>query len=434
VSEVAIRVENLSKNYRLGEIGGATLREDLHRWWAGLRGTPDPTATIDERGDGHPADGALSALRDVSFEVRQGEVLGIVGSNGAGKSTLLKVLSRITAPTSGRVKIRGRVGSLLEVGTGFHPDLTGRENIYLNGAILGMRKVRIDQRMEEIIDFAGIERFLDTPVKRYSSGMYVRLAFAVAAHLEPEILIVDEVLAVGDAQFQRKCIGKMSEVGKGGRTVLFVSHNMPAIIKLCTRCIVLGQGQIVLDGSSEEAVERYLAEVDQSAAAPLRNRTDRRGNGALRFTTFELQSPAGEPLERAKSGLPVVLALRYESTGERAFRNVHIAIAVRGPYDEHLFHLSTGSEGEDFSEVGSTGTFSCELPCVALQPGRYPIDIFCAVNGVTADWVRHAGVLDVAAGDFFGSGRLPPLDQGPFLAHHRWRFTPTEYSGVADKS
>jgi len=432
VSAIAIRIENLSKHYRLGQIGGGTLREDLHRWWAGVRGQPDPASTVDDALVGGPSDGELWALSDVSLDVRQGEVLGIVGRNGAGKSTLLKVLSRITAPTSGVVKIRGRVGSLLEVGTGFHPELTGRENIYLNGAILGMRRAEIDRRMDEIVDFAGVQRFLETPVKRYSSGMYVRLAFAVAAHLEPEILIVDEVLAVGDAQFQKKCIGKMSEVGKGGRTVLFVSHNMPAVIKLCTRCLVMRDGRITLDGTAEQAVERYLGDVDESATVPLHSRRDRTGNGAIRFTSFGLQNAAAVPVARARTGAPVVLALRYESSGQSACRNVHVAIAVRGHFDEHLFHLSTGSEKHDFDEVGASGTFCCELPFVALQPGRYPIDIFCAVNGVTADWVRHAGMLEVDAGDFFGSGRMPPVEQGPFLVHHRWRCEAPEVDdGVA---
>lgn len=417
MNEIAIRAEGLGKLYR---IGGRERHDSLRAAivsgafeWLGRLGV----GRVERRTGGARA---FWALRDASFEIMRGEVVGVVGRNGAGKTTLLRILGRITEPTEGRAVLCGRVGSLLEVGTGFHAELTGRENIYLNGAILGMRKVGIDRSIDEIVDFAGVERFIDTPVKRYSSGMYVRLAFAVAAHLEPEILIVDEVLAVGDAQFQKKCIGKMSEVGKGGRTVLFVSHNMPAVIKLCTRCVVLRQGHIVLDGSAEQAVERYLADVDQSANVPLRNRTDRRGNGALRFTSFALQNPTGAPVERAKSGLPVVLVLRYESPGERALRNVHVAIAVRGPYDEHLFHLSTDSEGEDFDEVKPAGVFFCELPCVTLQPGRYPFDILCTVNGVTADWVRHASVLEVDAGDFFGSGRLPPADQGPFLAHHRW--------------
>jgi lipopolysaccharide transport system ATP-binding protein len=253
-----ISVENLSKSYRLGMIGGATLKEDVNRWWAQMRGKEDPTLKIGEERKARLAGDDFKALDEVNFEVKQGELLGIIGRNGAGKSTLLKILSRITAPTSGEVKIRGRIASLLEVGTGFHPELTGRENVFLNGAILGMSKAEIRKNFDEIIAFSGIEEFIDTPVKRYSSGMYVRLAFAVAAHLEPEILIVDEVLAVGDAAFQKKCLEKMEDAGNQGRTVLFVSHNMPAVTRLCRRGLLLGNGRILKDGSPQQVATVYL--------------------------------------------------------------------------------------------------------------------------------------------------------------------------------
>jgi lipopolysaccharide transport system ATP-binding protein len=260
MSGVVIRVEQLGKSYRLGEIGGATLREDLNRWWQRRRAR--------SRHAGEPVRDTMSALEDVSFDVREGEIVGIVGRNGAGKSTLLKILSRITAPTTGRVKIRGRVGSLLEVGTGFHPELSGRENIYLNGAILGMKKRQIDRRLDEIVDFAEIAGFIDTPVKRYSSGMYVRLAFAVAAHLEPEILIVDEVLAVGDAAFQKKCLGKMQDVSqKQGRTVLFVSHNMAMVSSLCQQAILLDHGRLAAHASVSEIVLKYGGAQESSSAS-----------------------------------------------------------------------------------------------------------------------------------------------------------------------
>ncbi len=255
---VVIRVENLSKQYRLGQIGGMTLRDDVDRLTARLRGRPDPLLKVGQTDHDNRNGETLWALNDVSFEVKQGEVLGIIGRNGAGKSTLLKILSRVTAPTSGTVKVKGRIASLLEVGTGFHPDLTGRENIYLNGAILGMKRTEIDRKFDEIVDFSGVEQFIDTPVKRYSSGMYVRLAFAVAAHLEPEILVVDEVLAVGDAAFQKKCLGKMEDVAKEGRTVLFVSHNMSALLNLCPRSILLVGGQCHQDGLSPDIVRNYI--------------------------------------------------------------------------------------------------------------------------------------------------------------------------------
>src|SRR6185369_4306995 len=253
---LAISSERLSKLYRLGVIGTGTLHDDFERWWARVRGLPDPTLKVDAVH--RPGHGAMWALKDISFDLPEGATLGIIGSNGAGKSTLLKVLSRITAPTEGCVRLRGRVASLLEVGTGFHPELTGRENVYLNGTILGMRKTEIDRKFDEIVAFAEIEKFLDTPVKRYSSGMYMRLAFAVASHLEPEILIVDEVLAVGDAAFQKKCLGKMGEVAKEGRTVIFVSHNMTAIRSLCQRAIWLDNGEILESGQTNRVILNYI--------------------------------------------------------------------------------------------------------------------------------------------------------------------------------
>lgn len=260
MSDIVIRVENLYKEYKLGVINHGTLSHDLQSWWARLRGKDDPNSLISEQHNIDAETNSFLALKDINFEVQAGDRLGIIGKNGAGKSTLLKILSRITSPTRGNVKIKGRVGSLLEVGTGFHPELTGRENIYLNGAILGMGKREIDRKLDEIVDFAGIEKHLDTPVKRYSSGMNVRLGFAVAAHLEPEILIVDEVLAVGDAEFQKKAIGKMEDVSKGeGRTILFVSHNMGAINRLCNNGIVLNNGELVFKGNVREAIQYYLS-------------------------------------------------------------------------------------------------------------------------------------------------------------------------------
>jgi lipopolysaccharide transport system ATP-binding protein len=262
MNDIAIKVENISKLYRLGEIGTGTVSHDLNRWWARVRGKEDPFAKLGEAND-RTAKGNSDyvwSLRDLSFEVKQGEVLGIVGRNGAGKSTLLKVLSKITSPTTGQIKVKGRIASLLEVGTGFHPELTGRENIFLNGAILGMTKTEIRNKFDEIVDFSGVERYIDTPVKRYSSGMYVRLAFAVSAFLEPEILIVDEVLAVGDAEFQKKCLGRMKDVSRNdGRTILFVSHSMAAVKNICTTGILMKNGQLSFAGSADEVVDYYIS-------------------------------------------------------------------------------------------------------------------------------------------------------------------------------
>lgn len=256
MDEIAIKIEHVSKEYRLGAIGGGTLRGDLQSWWARVRGREDPNSKIGS-GEKHIGERFL-ALDDISFEVRKGEALGIIGHNGAGKSTLLKLLSRVTAPTGGTISYNGRIASMLEVGTGFHPELTGRENVYMNGAILGMTKAEIDRKFDKIVEFAEMEKFIDTPVKRYSSGMYVKLAFAVAAHLDSEIMVMDEVLAVGDMKFQQKCLGKMGDAaGSEGRTVLYVSHNMNTIRQLCTRCIVLDHGKLVFDGDTERAIEIY---------------------------------------------------------------------------------------------------------------------------------------------------------------------------------
>jgi lipopolysaccharide transport system ATP-binding protein len=260
MSKVVIKVEDLSKQYRLGEIGTGSLAHDINRWWYNVRGKEDPYLKIGETNDRTKVGNSqyVWSLKDIDFSIKQGDAVGIIGRNGAGKSTLLKVLSRVTAPTTGSVKVKGRIASLLEVGTGFHPDLSGRDNIFLNGAILGMRKDEIKRKFDEIVDFAGVERYVDTPVKRYSSGMYVRLAFAVAAHLESEILIVDEVLAVGDSEFQKKCLGKMDDVSKGeGRTVLFVSHNMASIKNLCTSGIYLKNGGLEYSGGIDEAIAMY---------------------------------------------------------------------------------------------------------------------------------------------------------------------------------
>src|SRR5664280_3330634 len=259
MSNTVISVESLSKAYRLGQIGTGTLSRDINVWWAKVRGKPNPMLRFGETDHGNRDGETLWALKDVSFSVEQGETLGIIGRNGAGKSTLLKILSQVTAPTSGLVKIKGHIASLLEVGTGFHPDLTGRENIYLNGAILGMTRQEVRRKLDEIVAFAEIEQFLDTPVKRYSSGMFVRLAFAVAANLEPEILVVDEVLAVGDLGFQRKCLGKMQDVTGEGRTVVFVSHNIGAVLELCSRAILLDHGGLIEDGPTSIVVNRYLS-------------------------------------------------------------------------------------------------------------------------------------------------------------------------------
>jgi lipopolysaccharide transport system ATP-binding protein len=432
MGETAILVEKLSKRYRLGVSEPyKALRDRL----TDVGRLPLRIAAALVRGNATDADtvapvGSFWALKDISFDVQQGEVIGVIGRNGAGKSTLLKILSRITKPTEGYAEIHGRVGSLLEVGTGFHPELSGRENIYLNGTILGMRRREIAHRFDEIVDFAEIEKFIDTPVKHYSSGMYTRLAFAVAAHLEPEILLIDEVLAVGDAAFQKKCLGKIGHVAKQGRTVFFVSHNMAAIVGLCPRTILLESGQIIGDGATGSIVEQYMETIDKVANLPLGARTDRKGNQRLTFTAFELRDSAGLVSPGASSGQDITLAFAYRSRSGQPLRNVHVAIGVHGQFDESLFHLSTTVNGFDFEEIPAVGVIQCTIPNLPLQPGSYGFNLFCTVSGEIVDWIQNAGRIDVEAGDFFGTGRLPSADQGPFLVGHAWDVVSAETNAL----
>jgi lipopolysaccharide transport system ATP-binding protein len=331
--ETVIKVEGLSKQYRYGVIGHGTLYKDLESWWARLRGKEDPNVRITEH-IGPGLDGEwFWALQDVSFEVQRGEVLGIIGRNGAGKSTLLKILSRVTTPTRGVAKIKGRLASLLEIGTGFHQELIGRENIYLNGAILGMTKAEIKSKFDEIVDFSGLEKFIDTPVKRYSSGMYVRLAFAVAAHLEPEILLVDEVLAVGDVEFQKKCLGKMEDVAKEGRTILFVSHNMAAIRSLCRRTILLDKGKLLMDSATDETVAHYLGQNLLEGAIASAEQIETRMEGLIRkkhpfirFREIALLDESGFPRRSFHSDEDIVVSIDFECL--QAVHDLFISISV----------------------------------------------------------------------------------------------------------
>jgi lipopolysaccharide transport system ATP-binding protein len=320
-----ISVERLCKTYQLGAIGGATLRSDVSRWLANLRGKPDPNLQIGQENQARLRGQEFKALRDVSFEVEQGEILGIIGRNGAGKSTLLKVLSRVTAPTSGEVKVKGRIASLLEVGTGFHPELTGRENIFLNGAILGMTKAEIRKNFDEIVDFSGVEQFIDTPVKRYSSGMYVRLAFAVAAHLEPEILIVDEVLAVGDAEFQKKCMGKMQDVSKHGRTILFVSHQIASVTRLCKNVLWLDGGKFKDYGQADLICSEYMANGSiAKAKREWKNDEKAPGNEWVRLIGAEVHSE-GKVANQVGIDQPVEIHMDYAvlREGKVLIPNIH---------------------------------------------------------------------------------------------------------------
>jgi len=425
--DIAIRTDSLSKQYRIGlrRSGYRTLRDALtdafmapfRRGRRLFRGQQYGAADMQE---------TIWALKDVSFEIKRGEVVGIIGSNGAGKTTLLKILSRITEPTEGYAEIYGRVGSLLEVGTGFHPELTGRENIYLNGAILGMKKAEIDLKFDEVVAFAEIEKFIDTPVKHYSSGMYVRLAFAVAAHLEPEILLVDEVLAVGDAQFQRKCLGKMDEVATAGRTVLFVSHNLAAVENLCKRVLLIDKGNVAMTGDAYTVVNRYLQQVNSSAKnnISLVEDRDRSGDGRIRLTSFHLEDTEGNQVSVARSGMDVVFAFGFQCQEGETPRNVDIGFSIHSERDQALFVLYSSYTGQVFDKLPTVGFFRCHIPNLPLHSGCYRVGARITIGQEEADWPRTGvGYLEVAEGDFYGTGNRGFARSAPFLVNGNWTLT-----------
>ena len=421
MSDTIISVENLGKRY--------SLRHQTGQRYTALRDVITDKARSFFRRNGNKIDVTREdfwALKNVSFEVHPSEVVGIIGRNGAGKSTLLKILSRITEPTEGQVRIKGRVASLLEVGTGFHPELTGRENIFLNGAILGMTRAEIQRKFDEIVDFAEIEKFLDTPVKRYSSGMYVRLAFAVAAHLEPEILVIDEVLAVGDAQFQKKCLGKMKSASRReGRTVLFVSHNMAAVEALCSSAIVLDSGVMIARGETLSMVQTYLDQVGRIQAASLIDRVDREGTGALRFIGTELADGRGQSVASFRCGTDSALVLHCRNSAAQELREVRVAIGVNTELDQRVLLLDTALLGQDLRTIPrGEGQIRIVIPKLSLLPGRYHFTIWASVSGVIADWIKNAGTFDVEAGDYFGTGQLPPHGQGLFVTPHIFLYEP----------
>ncbi len=413
MSEVVLKIENVSKQYRLGLVGTGTLSHDLKRWWYLIRGKEDPFLKVGEVNYREVKGGEyVNALSAINLEIKKGEVVGIIGENGAGKSTLLKLLSEVTTPTTGSIKIKGRIAALLEVGTGFHPELTGRENIFLNGAILGMTKPEISQKLDEIIDFSGVAKYVDTPVKRYSSGMKVRLGFAVAAHLEPEILIVDEVLAVGDAEFQKKCIGKMKDVAGEGRTVLFVSHNMISIKSLCDRGVVLDKGEIVFKGGVDEAVSYYLNSTEESIAIPLCDRENRQGNGKIKITDCYFIDDTGMKSKELISGLSGKLILEYEKSGNLSPRDLFVGVNFFDENDIIQTVIANDELGVKFDKIDNKGFFTIEFEKLAFRAGRYHYSIFISeklnnsAEHVKLDVIQNAGELLVAQGDFWGVGNV----------------------------
>ena len=425
----AIEIENVSKQYRLGLVSTGTISHDLNRWWAiNVMHKEDPYLKIGETNDRSKKGNSeyVWALKDINFNIEQGDVVGIIGKNGAGKSTLLKLLSRVTTPTTGEIRVRGRIASLLEVGTGFHPEMTGRENIYMNGAIMGMTKHEIASKLDEIIDFSGCERYIDTPVKRYSSGMTVRLGFAVAAFLEPEILVVDEVLAVGDAEFQKKAIGKMGEVASGGRTVLFVSHNMASVRKLCKSGVVLQNGMIHFRGTADEAVDEYLkVYADKYTDFPLSEipRTDST-NGLVRFVDYEFINEDGVAIT-PHCGKPLRIRLKVEVAEN--LDNVYISAGIRTMLGEPIMTFPSDCTMDNFSLTKGIHYLSLYIPKLPLTGGRYRLGLWCSAKNLLvktdcADYIDNVIKLDVEEDDFFTNGKriASHLSGKVVLCDHRW--------------
>ncbi len=406
MSELSVRVQNLGKRFQIGSASRYNRLSEVitalgRASWGGAGKTD------------------FWALREVSFDVHAGDVVGIIGRNGAGKSTLLKILSRITEPTTGRFGVQGRVGSLLEVGTGFHPELTGRENVFLSGAILGMTRREVKLQFDEIVAFAEVDDFLDTPVKRYSSGMKVRLGFAVAAHLRPEILIVDEVLAVGDAAFQKKCLGKMNDVAAGGRTILFVSHNMAAIESLCSSCLYIDAGQLAEQGPVAAVVASYLNSFESEMSEPLAHRTDRSGDGHVRFTGLRIEGNASDAQIVSGGKLNLILDLAGDCD---SLEQIQLAIVVSDQSGNRLTTFDSTFCGADLKLSAPGSTVQCEVPQLLLVPGRYSLYLWLAVNGRECDRVERAAIMDVFEGDFFGTGRVPvAAKHGSMLLQHSFR-------------
>ena len=392
-----IKIENLYKEYRLGVIGHGTLYRDLQSWWAKVRGREDPNSLIGHISDGTVTDHIL-ALNDINLDVKEGEVLGIIGKNGAGKSTLLKVLSRVTAPSKGLIKVKGRIASLLEVGTGFHPELTGRENIYLNGAINGMDKREVSRKLDEIVDFAGVGQFLDTPVKRYSSGMYVRLGFSVAAHLEPEILMVDEVLAVGDVEFQKKCLGKMKDISIKGRTVLFISHNMASINTLCQTAIVLNNGEKVFQGKAKDSVDYYLDNVGVSYEINAVPDFEKQSSKVIQFTEIYMKDEKGARNTRIAYNQHFYINIEFKAKINN--KEYYMVLWVGNRHHNTIFWTADC----DISTSPMIGVkkgyyrYSVRMPKSFFKPGSYNVTVCLRKKKYSAD-DNFAGFNDVVSFD-----------------------------------
>lgn len=419
MSDIAISIENISKSYRLGVIGTGTFYGDLKRWWARQLGKPDPYLKLGQVDHGNREGETIWAVKNVNIDIKHGEAVGIIGRNGAGKSTLLKILSRVTAPTEGIIKANGRIASLLEVGTGFHSQLTGRENIYINGAINGMTRAEVKQKLDEIVAFSGVEQFIDTPVKRYSSGMYIRLAFSVAAHLDPDILVVDEVLAVGDVEFQKKCLGKMNDVVGQGRTVLFVSHNMAAVQSLCQKGVVFQRGRVIFEGSQDQAIRNYVDSVNKPEVF-LSDMSSRPGSGQIRITTAYLRDVDGNPLNAVQSGQDILICLRYKAGTNYTGGAVKTGIIVYDQQGIAIFTHASIIQGIEFRKIPPEGVFVCRIPRLPLPASNYFVECSVKVDNEYSDRVENALNLEVIHGDFFRTGFFPGDRQTMCLVDGEW--------------
>jgi lipopolysaccharide transport system ATP-binding protein len=408
MSGLAVCVESLSKKYSIGHSRSSDLRESIYSTLSRIKRFDFALQAPD----------IFWALREVSFEISKGEAVAIIGRNGAGKSTLLKILSRITKPTYGRAVLDGRVSALLEVGTGFHPELTGRENIFLNGTILGMRRAEIKSKFDEIVEFSGVEKFIDTPVKHYSSGMYVRLAFSVAVHLEPEILIIDEVLAVGDAEFQRKSVEKMDRSIKEGKTVLFVSHNMTVVQNLCNKVIVLQQGQTVFQGDAANGIDFYLSQGEVLLKTSLGNRTDRIGTGKARFTEVQMLDGKDNPLITVAAGQRVRFRIKFKNFTGQSLTHYKVDVSLSTINKSGLAWFSNSLFKESATIKPGQEFITLNIDRFPLVPDRYFLTLFFLLDGEIADWITDAFSFDVSGGDFYGSGTLPFKGHGTFLIDH----------------
>lgn len=420
---LALKAENISKQYRLGQVGTGTLTHDLNRFWHTVRGKEDPYLKIGEANDRSSKGSSdyVWSLRDINFEIEQGDAVGIIGRNGAGKSTLLKLLSKVTKPTSGKIYTNGRIASLLEVGTGFHPEMTGRENIFLNGAILGMTRKEITRKFDEIVDFSGVERYVDTPVKRYSSGMYVRLAFAVAAHLESEILIVDEVLAVGDAEFQKKCLGKMGDVTKGeGRTILFVSHNMAAISALCKKGILLENGKMKDSGNIDKVLNTYMnVEKNNETHVIFDDTTLRSGSKNIIFESVEIFNNTNQHSNNFSIGDDITLKLKIKNnSGEK---RSEIGIQVKTVEDMPVFHIMPRDSNFELHHTAEKEEFLITLKDIRLFPGSYSITLISAntTGHQIYDNIENAISFNILDGGKYTQRNLP-RSAGLFFQNPDW--------------